>query len=113
MEQHSFIIDIDGTILHNNYAINNSVEFIKKLQDKKLDFILATNSIKNKTLQLERLHRVGINVTADQIYSPIDSINIYIQQLQQKQDIQSCFCVGPLMTLIKFNAYKIHLILRL
>ena len=79
-EQNSFIIDIDGTILHNNNAINNSVEFIKKLQTKHVNFILATNSIKSKTLQLERLEQAGINITAEQLYSPIDSINIYLQQ---------------------------------
>jgi len=91
-EQNSFIIDIDGTILHNNNAINNSVEFIKKLQTKHVNFILATNSIKSKTLQLERLEQAGINITAEQLYSPIDSINIYLQQ----QDMQSCFCVGSI-----------------
>ncbi len=73
-----FILDIDGTILDGNTAINNSVEFIKKLQSGNIDFILTTNSIKSPEEQLNRLNYTGIKVTKEQIYSPINSINNYL-----------------------------------
>jgi len=89
-EHCSYIIDIDGTVLHNEKAINNSVAFIEKLQNTHVDFILATNSISSKQKQMARLLKAGISVNEDQLYCPIDAINIYLQQ----QNITRCFCVA-------------------
>ncbi len=50
------LIDLDGTVLSGNKPINQSPEFIKKLQKEKIDFLIMTISIKSpeemkKTLQ--------------------------------------------------------------
>ncbi|BCE01165.1 HAD-IIA family hydrolase [Marinicellulosiphila megalodicopiae] len=75
---YNFIIDIDGTIVQNDQPINNSVAFIQQLQNQHYDFLLATNSIIDKPSQINRLNAIGINITANQLYSPIDAINIYL-----------------------------------
>ena len=75
-----YIIDIDGTVLSGNEEINDSSQFIHNLQKKGINFLLATNSIKSHQLQVSRLSKVGINVMDEQIYSPIDSINVFLKE---------------------------------
>jgi len=75
----NLIIDIDGTIIDGNREINNSSLFINKLENIGSNFILATNSIKSHEVQVARLKKIGINVEAKKIYTPIDSINLIIK----------------------------------
>jgi len=41
---------------------------------------LATNSIKSPKEQIKRLNKIGLTINISQIYSPINSINIYIDK---------------------------------
>ena len=75
-----YLIDLDGTILNGEVAINNSVVFINELQIKEIEFLIMTNSIKSPKKIKERLDNVGINVPINRILNPIIAINLYLEQ---------------------------------
>ncbi|MBI9108885.1 MAG: hypothetical protein JEZ04_19235 [Spirochaetales bacterium] len=86
----SYIIDIDGTILDGSSELNNSKQFMQFLQNTGSDFLLATNSIKSHDLQVQRLRAIGITVSTEIIYTPIDSINKYLE----RNKINNVYVVG-------------------
>ncbi len=110
---HKFILDIDGTLMNGNSAFPQSVQLIKYLQTNNIEFILATNSIKSPTVQVERLGAVGIEVSIDQIYNPIESINVFIQS----NSISNALIVGSIkeieQVLAKYNAQDPEIIILL
>lgn len=75
-----YIIDIDGTLLFNGVGVSGASEFVRQLQNSHTEFLLATNSVKTPSLQISRLANAAIEVTENQIYSPVDSINQHILQ---------------------------------
>jgi len=84
------IIDIDGTLMNGDQAYPGAVALICALQSKHVEFIVATNSVKSHAVQVQRLSGAGIAVGAEQIYSPIDSINLHLAQ----QQIHRAYTVG-------------------
>ena len=97
---HNYIIDIDGTVIDSNKAINRSVAFIKTLQEKNCEFLLATNSIKSHEQQQKRLQKHAISVSKAQIYTPIDAINNYIRQ----QNIVHVWVIGSYLEIEQIDA---------
>lgn len=85
-----YIIDIDGTLLDSGNEIEGASEFIKHLQMNGTEFLLATNSVKTKSLQISRLARAGIEVSESQIFSPINSINQHIS----KNEFDNVYTIG-------------------
>ena len=75
MKRDAFIIDIDGTLLDGKRELNHALDFLRSLQTGGGSFLLATNSIKSHQVQLERFQNLGISLSPEQIYSPVDSIN--------------------------------------
>ena len=85
-----YLIDLDGTLLNGDNSINNSVKFISELQQRYIDFLIMTNSIKSPQLIKDRLYKVGINISNEQILNPIIAINEYLKSEQ----IQRAYIVG-------------------
>ena len=85
-----YLIDLDGTILNGEMAINSSVVFINELQNKKIEFLIMTNSIKSPKLIQDRLKNVGIIISTTQIFNPIIAINSYLEQ----NNIQKVYVIG-------------------
>lgn len=73
-----YLIDIDGTLLNGSEVINGAVKFIDELKTNDDTFLLMTNSIKNKSIQVKRLHAVGIDISEEKILNPIVVINEYL-----------------------------------
>jgi len=76
------ILDIDGTLIEGERAINHSQSLLKTLKETGHQYLLATNSIKNKFLQKTRLEKAGLLVDEEQIFNPIESINQYLSAHQ-------------------------------
>lgn len=100
MYNSNYILDIDGTILDGKRVINSAAKFIKDLQEFGTQFLLATNSIKSPYVQLERMLKVGIEVSEDIIYNPIKSINAYLKS----SEIDNAFIVGSDEEISQVNA---------
>lgn len=96
----NIILDIDGTIIENNRPINRSIEFLKQLQNDSTEYLLATNAVRSHESQVERLCKLGFNVSLSSFYSPIDSINVYLRLnkisrsfiIGSKKEIDQVFC---------------------
>lgn len=84
------IIDIDGTLMDDGQAFPGAASLIRTLQSKEIEFIVATNSVKSHAVQVARLAGAGIYVGVEQIYNPIDSINLHLAG----QQVQRAYTVG-------------------
>lgn len=51
------LIDIDGTLLNGSEPLLGSVEFIKKLNSQRADYLLMTNPIKSVEVQQARYRK--------------------------------------------------------
>lgn len=73
-----YILDIDGTVLNGAEEINNSLSFLQSLESLGSPYLLASNSIKSREMQVARFQNLGFSVSPDHFYSPIDSINKHL-----------------------------------
>lgn len=82
-----FVLDMDGTIYHENTLIPGTLEFFDKIKTLGKDFAFMTNnSSKSKTAYLEKLNKLGIKATPKNI---ISSVSVTIDYLQQHYPPQS------------------------
>jgi NagD protein len=64
------MIDMDGVIYAGEELIEGGDKFVKKLLDQKIPFtFLSNNSSKSRADAVEKLAKLGIEVTEDHIYS--------------------------------------------
>jgi HAD superfamily hydrolase (TIGR01450 family) len=74
-----YLIDIDGTLLVENKANRGAIAFIDELQNRSIEYLLMTNSIRSPRSIAERLSLAGINVTENRILNPINAVNVYLE----------------------------------
>ena len=94
------IIDIDGTILDGNEELNHASRFLNHLEHAGKNYLLATNSIKSKHVQVQRFRNIGLSVLPEKIYSPIDAINKMLLQ----ENISNVMIVGSNDEIGQINA---------
>ena len=85
-----FIIDLDGTILKNNFPNLDSVEFMAEIGKREMEFLIMTNSVCHPEIIVNRLHDVGITVSIESVLNPIVSINSYLK----RQNTSKAFIIG-------------------
>lgn len=56
-KQMNCLIDIDGTLLNGSEPLPGAVDFIKKLNSQRADYLLMTNSIKSVEVQQARYRK--------------------------------------------------------
>jgi len=65
-----FIIDMDGVIYHGKKVLPGALLFVSWLQENGKKFMFLTNSSERSPRELqEKLHRLGIQVSADHFYT--------------------------------------------
>lgn len=75
-----FLLDMDGTIYHEEELIPGAKEFFTFLNDNNLDYAFMTNnSSKGKKDYVEKLNRLGIEATERNIVS---SVNVTIDYIK-------------------------------
>lgn len=66
----TYLIDMDGVLVHGQKAIPGAIDFIQRLIDGKHRFLVLTNNSRYTTIDLQhRLESSGFRVKADNIYS--------------------------------------------
>lgn len=66
----SYLIDMDGVIVRGNELIPGADEFIERLHQHNIKFLILTNNPMYTPVDLQhRLQRLGVNLTPDHIYT--------------------------------------------
>jgi NagD protein len=66
----TYLIDMDGVLVHGKNAIPGAVEFIQRLIDGEHRYLVLTNNSRYTPIDLQhRLQTAGLNVDTDHIYS--------------------------------------------
>jgi 4-nitrophenyl phosphatase len=74
------LLDLDGTIYHEEDALPGAVELIRRLQREKRKFACLTNSTTSPERLVGRLGRMGVQVDADCIYTATAAAADYVMQ---------------------------------
>lgn len=90
----SFIIDMDGVLWHGNVAIDGLVDFFAALRSLAIPFVLATNNAGLTQQQyIDKLAKMGVAVTADEILTSSMAMVSYLVKHQAK-DKRRVFVIG-------------------
>lgn len=83
-----FLLDMDGTIYLGNKLIDGAKEFLDriKLKDKKYIF-LTNNSSKNKKSYVEKLSKLGIKATEEEVFSSGEATIFWINKEKKNAKI--------------------------
>jgi len=86
-----WFIDLDGTIFLGSKIITGAKEFINILKEKNLNFFfLSNNSSKSKHTYVEKLTKLGISITLENIILSTDGVVAYLHA----QGLTDIFIVG-------------------
>lgn len=87
-----FLLDMDGTIYHENTLIPGALDFFKLLQKKNKHYVFFTNnSSKGKSAYVKKLNALDISATERNIISSVDATILY---LRKKKDHAKIYLVG-------------------
>lgn len=87
-----FLLDMDGTIYHENILIDGAKDFLETLNNQKKNFVFLTNnSSKNNESYIKKLESLGISISYNQIYS---SVNDTIKFLKKNPTKSKIYLVG-------------------
>ncbi|MAT44240.1 MAG: HAD family hydrolase [Anaerolineaceae bacterium] len=76
-----FVMDMDGTIFLGETLLPGAVDFVTHLQKNKTPFLFLTNnSSKHRELYEQKLNRLGLNVTAAEIFTSGEATAIYLKE---------------------------------
>src|SRR4051812_31229896 len=66
---HAVLLDLDGTLCHEDHALPGAVEVVKKFQAEQKKFAILSNSTDSPLRVMQRLERMGLDVEPDVIYT--------------------------------------------
>ena len=88
----NYLIDMDGVIVRGNELVPGADEFLQRLHDRQIKFLILTNNPQYTPVDLQhRLQRIGLSLTADHIYT---SAIATAQFLKSQKPNGTAFVVG-------------------
>lgn len=79
-DKNTFLLDMDGTIFLGNELIDGASDFLDTLKNNGKRYIFMTNnSSKNKTAYVEKLQKLGLDVTAEEIFTSGEATTRYLK----------------------------------
>jgi len=76
-----FLLDLDGTLYIGEKLIPGAQEFIKFLQEQKCYFLILTNnSSNNRIAYQQKLERLGIHISTEQVFTSGDATAHFLNQ---------------------------------
>ncbi len=88
----SYLIDMDGVIVRGSELIPGADAFLERLHQRQIKFLILTNNpLYTPRDLLHRLQRIGVNVTADHIYT---SALATAQFLKKQMPEGTAFVIG-------------------
>jgi len=83
-----FMIDLDGTIYKGGQPIDGATEFISVLKRKNIPFVFLTNnSSSSRSYYVEKLNRMGFDITAKNVLTSTTATLRYIEREYPKQTV--------------------------
>jgi NagD protein len=80
LSKKSYLIDMDGVLVHGKNAIPGAPEFIQRLIDGRHKYLVLTNNSRYTPTDLQhRLQASGINIDTDHIYSSALATAAFVQ----------------------------------
>ena len=74
-----FLLDMDGTIYLDDDLFDGSLDFINLLREKNINYIFLTNnSSKSQMDYLEKLNRIGLPASIDNIFTSGNAMGLYL-----------------------------------
>jgi len=87
-----FVLDMDGTIYLGNKLFDFTPEFLSKAKETGRDFVFFTNnSSKNAAAYIEKLHKMGIEISPEQM---LISNEVIIEHILDKYPGKSVYVIG-------------------
>jgi 4-nitrophenyl phosphatase len=74
------LLDLDGTVYHEDHALPGAVELIRRLQRDGRTYACLTNSTSSPTRLADRLRRMGVTVDPAHIYTAAAAACDYVLQ---------------------------------
>jgi HAD superfamily hydrolase (TIGR01450 family) len=74
------LLDLDGTVYHEDHPLAGAVELIRKFQNENRRFACLSNSSSSPLRVMERLHAMGVDLVPDQIYTAAAAACDYVIQ---------------------------------
>ena len=80
-EKNVFLLDMDGTIYLGDELIEGAKDFLAALRNKGKRYIFLTNnSSKNKEVYVEKLNRLGIDATEEEVFTSGEATTIHLNK---------------------------------
>ena len=73
------LLDLDGTIYHEDHALPGAIELIRQLQSRRQTFACLTNSTMSENFIVQRLSRMGLSMPADKVYTAAGATCDYVR----------------------------------
>lgn len=87
-EKKIFLLDMDGTIYLGDHLIDGAKDFLDTLKDKGKRYIFLTNnSSKNKHIYVEKLNRLGVDATVEDIFTSGEATTRYLKRFKKNARI--------------------------
>ena len=84
-QKKTYLIDMDGVLVHGQRIIPGAVEFIQRLQNGGHKYLVLTNNPRHTQADLQhRLQAIGIEIGTEHIYSSALATAAFVQQQQPK-----------------------------
>ena len=77
---HAVLLDLDGTLCHEDHALPGAVDVVMRLQNQQKKFAILTNSCDSPLRVMQRLERMGLDVDPDVIYTAAAAACDYVLQ---------------------------------
>ena len=74
----AILLDLDGTVYHEEHALPGAVELIRRLQDRGRTYACLTNSTSSPQRIANRLERMGVGVDPAHIYTAAAATADYV-----------------------------------
>ena len=101
-----YLLDMDGTVYLENTLLDKALETINYLRKKAKIVFLTNNSSKSATSYIEKLHKLGIDITSDEIYTSGQATCEYLNKHFKNKSV---YLVGTKALEDEFKEYNIPL----
>lgn len=103
-----FLLDMDGTIYLDDDVFDGSIDFINKIISKgKKHIFLTNNSSRSRNDYVEKLQRLHIPATVDNVFTSGNAIGLYINEHYKGKRV---YLVGTASLRKELEQYNINLV---
>lgn len=75
---HAVLVDLDGTLCYEEQSLPGAADFIRRLQDQRINYACLSNSTSSPLRVATRLANMGIEIELDRIYTAAAAAADYV-----------------------------------